>query len=62
LDVSRLFVAGHIIGDNKVKSLFLKQEGRQEKDRVLAATTALTVILVELVRNLVAHGDAREGK
>jgi hypothetical protein len=36
LDVSRLFVAGHIIGDNKVKSLFLKQEGRKEKDRVFS--------------------------
>jgi hypothetical protein len=31
LDVSRLFVAGHIIGDNKVKSLFLKQEVRKGK-------------------------------
>jgi hypothetical protein len=46
LVVSRLFVAGHIIGDNKVKSLFLKQEERKEKDRVLVATTAVTVILV----------------
>jgi hypothetical protein len=48
LDVSRLFVTGHIIGDNKVKSLFLKQEGRQEKGRVLAATAALAVILVTM--------------
>ena len=31
MDVSRLFVAGHIIGDNQVKSLFLKQEVRKEK-------------------------------
>jgi len=46
LDVSRLFVAGHIIGDNKVKSLFLKQEGRKEKDGVLAATSAVAVVLV----------------
>jgi len=45
LDVSRLFVAGHIIGDTKVKSLCLKQEGRKEEDRVLAATTELTVSL-----------------
>ena len=48
MDVSRLFVAGHIIGDNKVKSLFLKQEGRKEKDRILAATSAVAVVLVTM--------------
>ena len=48
MDVSRLFVAGHILGVNKVKSLFLKKEERKEKDGVLAATRGVTVILVTM--------------
>ena len=42
--VSRLFVAGHIIGENKVKLLFLKQEERKGKDKVVVAATTAVIV------------------